>query len=157
MRSTMILILTVLATACSYNAGRPLPYEVIEEPVAFYFDTDPRNQTRVGALAEKLEPHFPEMSWRIGTYDPAETDGLVVVVEERTLRDPFPEGRECSDCTRIVTAFVIFDRGTRLGIEEFEDCTIYRMDGDCFSVRRLVSSIDTLVADARSGPPRIRI
>lgn len=153
MRSSTILTLTLLVTACSFTVGTPLPYEVIEEPVEFYFDTDSRDRSRVENVAETLEPHFPEMSWRIGTYEPSERDGIAVVVEERDLRDP----GNCDACTRQLTAFIVYDRGTRIGIEEFEGCSIYRSGDDCFAVRRLVTTIRNLVATARTGPAPIKV
>lgn len=146
-----ITLLALLATACSFAVGSPVSYEVIEEPVAFYFDTDPHDRSRIGNIAEDLEPYFPDMSWRIGSYEPAEKDGIVVLVEERQLRSP------ADDSLRSLTAFIIFDGGRRLGIEEFENCSIYRSSGDCFAVRRLVSTIDTLVKSSRAGAAEIRL
>ncbi len=150
-RSFSSALIALLATACSLAGGSPVSYEVITEPVAFHFDADPQDRVRIGNIAEELEPYFPDMSWRIGTYDPSGRDGIVVLVEERQLRNP-SDGE-----LRTLTAFVIFDRGQRLGIEEFENCSIYRADGDCFAIRRIVSTIKTLVKDSRSGPDEIRV
>lgn len=150
MRSMTLFTLLLMTAACSATIDRPPSYEMIEEPVDFYFDTDPRDQPRISNIAETLDRHFPQMSWRIGAYDPSERDGLVVQVQERQLRDVSAE-QDCSDCLRSVTVFVIFKGGQRLGNEQFDDCSIYRLNGDCFAVRQLVSTIDTLVSASRPG------
>lgn len=141
---SIVTVLALIAAACSASVGGLPSYEVVEEPVDFFFDADARDRIRVGRVTEELEPHFPEMSWRIGAYEPDERDGLVIQVEERALPDV-----GCAGCLPIVTAFVVFDRGRQIAIEEFEHCSMYRARGDCLSMSRLVSTIDRAVAESR--------
>lgn len=148
--SPCITLVLLLGAACTISVTGPvsnLPsYEVIEAPVAFYFETDSRDRDRVANVAAELEPHFPNMSWRIGSYEASSRDGLVVIVREQ---NGGVSSDDCRDCSRVMTVFVVYDQGRQIALERFENCSIFNRHDTCAPARRLVSAIDETTRRSR--------